>query len=751
MAVCALGLLGSPPTTRGAGQYLKVASPASTATNELIIAVTYTLWIPEGVATIRGIIVHQHGAGMMASQEGSTAAYDLHWQALAKKWDCALLGPCYHVLNDGDLGPAGSEYWFDPRRGSDKAFLRALGDFAAQSGHRELASVPWVLWGHSAGGIWSDVMNTLHPERVVAVFMRSGSTVIFRDRPVEFPRPQVPAAAYGVPTMCVAGVKENIVRKAMLTSFQECRAKGGLIGLAIDPRTHHECGDTRYLAIPYLDACLAMRLPDKWSQDQTLKPMDPSLAWLAPATGGEAAPAEEYKGNVAEAVWLPNEAVAKAWMEYVKTGAVGDATPPPVPFNVQVTPRGEQGTRLTWDAEADFESGLRGFVVLRDGKEFAKVPEKPVGKFGRPLFQAMTYHDTPAQPLPGMDYLDSSAKAGEKHTYAIISVNSVGLKSKPSAEAPLPYLRLNSAVSYAVDPAWPERRKELVWGGMSGVAVDGQDNVWVLSRTNPFVQVYQADGKFLRSWGDDLFSSPHKLVLDRQGNVWVTDTRQHVVMQCSPQGKLLRTLGTRGEPGCDERHFDKPTDMVVTPAGEVFISDGYGNARVVHYDREGKFVKSWGKLGIGPGEFNLPHAIAVDSQGRLYVADRNNARIQVFTRDATFLDEWRNLVVPCAFWMTKEDELWVCGSSPMTWRPEDNTLGYPPKDQLFMKFNPAGKLLQLWSVPKGEDGKERPGDLNWVHGLAVDSKGNIYAVDVMGRRVQKFVPSPGGGKPAGAS
>jgi NHL repeat len=129
----------------------------------------------------------------------------------------------------------------------------------------------------------------------------------------------------------------------------------------------------------------------------------------------------------------------------------------------------------------------------------------------------------------------------------------------------------------------------------------------------------------------------------------------------------------------------------------------------------------------------------VDSSGRLYVADRNNARIQVFSQDGTFLDQWRNIVVPCAFWMTKDDELWVCGTSPMTWRPEDNVLGYPPKDQLLMKFNSSGKLLQLWSVPKGEDGKERPGDLNWVHGLAVDSKGNIYAVDLKGKRAQKFV------------
>ncbi len=739
LASLAVATFGFAAPNCGAGRYLKVDYPASTAANELRVAVTYTLWIPDGASRLRGVIVHQHGAGMTASKEGSTAAYDLHWQALAKKWDCALLGPCYHVLNDGDIGPAGSEYWFDPRRGSEKAFLKALGEFAAKSGHPELSAVPWVLWGHSAGAIWSDVMTALYPDRVLAVYFRSGSMEASRDRPVEFPRPTIPIATFSIPMMCNAGSKETVVRNWTLTTFQEHRAAGGKIGFALDPRTGQECGDSRYFAIAYLDACLAMRLPDKWSKDQTPKPMDTSRAYLAPLGGDTAVPAAQYKGDPKEAVWLPDLAVARAWMQYVKTGAVGDITPPPVPFNVQVTRTPDQKTQITWSAEADLESGIGGFIVLRDGKEFAGVPEKPMGRFGRPLFQSMTDHDTPSVPLPEMRYVDAVAKASEKHRYAVITVNSVGLQSKPSAEAPLPYLRVNSAISYEVDPAWPERRKDVGWGDMSSVAVDGQDNVWVLSRANPFVQVYQADGKFLKSWGEGLLGGPHMLALDTQGNVWMTDTLRHVVVQCSPDGKLLRTLGTPGEPGADGRHFDKPSDVVVTPAGDVFISDGYGNARVCHYDKDGNFVKAWGKLGIGPGEFNLPHAIAVDSSGRLYVADRNNARIQVFSQDGTFLDQWRNIVVPCAFWMTKDDELWVCGTSPMTWRPEDNILGYPPKDQLLMKFNNSGKLLQLWSVPKGEDGKERPGDLNWVHGLAVDSKGNIYAVDLKGKRAQKFV------------
>jgi len=268
----------------------------------------------------------------------------------------------------------------------------------------------------------------------------------------EFARPDVPAAMYTIPMMTNPGVKEKPklnpdapdnrtdVEKIKgpwlgnIATFKEYRAKGGLIGFAPDPRTGHECGDTRYLAIPFLDACLAARLPAKGSKDQTLKPMNTSKAWLAPLFGEEAVPAAEFKGDANEAVWLPNEKVAKAWLEYVKTGATSDTTPPPAPFNVKVTAKTDQGLEITWSAEADFESGIQQFLVLRDGQELARVPEKPVGKFGRPLFQSMTYHDTPSQPLPEMRYVDASAKAGETHTYSIITVNSVGLKSEPSAQ-----------------------------------------------------------------------------------------------------------------------------------------------------------------------------------------------------------------------------------------------------------------------------------------------------------------------------
>lgn len=343
----------------GAGRYYKVDYPGSTVEGELKTPVTYLIWIPGGVTTLRGLIVHQHGAGTTASIEGSTGAYDLQWQALAKKWDCALWSSSYHVQNEAvDLTPGGSEHWFDPRRGSEKTFLQAINEFASQSGHSELSKVPWVLWGHSGGGIWADVMTDLHPDRVVAVWMRSGAAEMFRRR-TEFPQPTPPEAAYRVPEMGNPGAKEVGPYNGALATFKRYRAKGAPVGFAPDPRTGHECGDSRYLAIPYLDACMAMRLPDKGSKDQTLKPVDLSKGWLATLvekdpTDAAAVPAAEFKGNVDEAVWLPNEAVAKAWVEYVKTGAVSNTTPPPAPTDVKTIDRGDRGTESLLDRPGRF-------------------------------------------------------------------------------------------------------------------------------------------------------------------------------------------------------------------------------------------------------------------------------------------------------------------------------------------------------------------------------------------------------------
>jgi DNA-binding beta-propeller fold protein YncE len=311
----------------------------------------------------------------------------------------------------------------------------------------------------------------------------------------------------------------------------------------------------------------------------------------------------------------------------------------------------------------------------------------------------------------------------------------------PSGNADYP--RVDVTPAYEVDPKWPQRPAGMPWGDVPGIAVDRQDQVWVFTRTNPPVQVFTAEGRFVRAWGEGVVSNAHHLKIDREGNVWLSDVGFHVVRKCTPEGKVLLTIGTPGKAGEAPNLLSKPTDMAIAPNGDVFISDGYGNSRVAHFDRTGKFIRAWGTLGTGREHFSLPHAVVLDSRGRVYVADRNNVRVQVFNQRGRLLDSWHDVVVPWGFWMTDRDEIWVCGSSPMTWRfdPKYPTapLGCPPKDQLFARFNTEGKLVQLWTVPKAEDGKERPGELNWVHCLAIDSRGNIYAGDIIGKRAQKFV------------
>jgi hypothetical protein len=328
---------------------------------------------------------------------------------------------------------------------------------------------------------------------------------------------------------------------------------------------------------------------------------------------------------------------------------------------------------------------------------------------------------------------------------ALVSAHFAGAGEKKEPKEPK-YPHVNTALDYVVDAKWPQKPPEFKWGHVPGIAIDAKDNVYVFTRAYPPVQVYDSTGKYLRGWGKDI-KNAHHIRIDAEGNVWTTDLDNHVVEKYTPEGKRLLTIGTRGKAGRDETHLFMPTDMAVTKGGDVYVSDGYGNARIVHFDKDGKFVNAWGELGSGPGQFSIPHSIAVDSKGQLYVADRNNVRVQVFDSKGKYLTEWRNLIVPWGLWAIHKtdekkqpaDEIWVCGSSPMQWRKTDGALGCPPKDQVFMKFNTQGKLLQLFTLPKGLDGLERVGEVNWVHAIAVDSRGNLYLGDIIGKRAQKFV------------
>jgi poly(3-hydroxybutyrate) depolymerase len=414
--------------------YYRVRYEASTEPDGLIYPVNYTLWIPPGVKQLRGVIVHQHGCGEGSCKSGLTGAYDLHWQALARKHACGLLAPAYEQPEKADC-----QKWCDPRNGSAAAFQRCLADLGAVSGHPELPRVPWAVWGHSGGGHWAGGMALLHPDRVAAAWLRSGVPLFEPDPKREGIKPHVlPDAALRVPVMCNPGTQEGVTVKdgrfagvwpANEAFFQAVRGRGGLVGVAVDPLTAHECGNQRYLAIPWLDACLAARLPQEVGQP--LRPMPAGQAWLAAITGTEARPVADHQGDPLQAGWLPNEAVARRWMEYVKDTKVADTSPPPAPKNLRVRAKGAE---LSWDAEADPESGLAGFVVERDGEVVANLPEQPKNPFGRPVFQGLQYSDTPALPLVPLEFRDMQADPGRPHRYRVLAVNTAGLKSLPSEE-----------------------------------------------------------------------------------------------------------------------------------------------------------------------------------------------------------------------------------------------------------------------------------------------------------------------------
>ena len=270
---------------------------------------------------------------------------------------------------------------------------------------------------------------------------------------------------------------------------------------------------------------------------------------------------------------------------------------------------------------------------------------------------------------------------------------------------------------YRAVPGWMKVPAAIELGPVSAVATDSSDRVYVAHRGKRPILIFDADGTFLRSWGDKEIDTAHGLRVDPKGNVWVTDMRGHRVVKFSPEGKLLLALGKRGEKGTGPDRFDRPTDVAVSPSGDFFVSDGYGNSRVLKFSKEGKLLKQWGKKGKGEGEFDLPHAICLDDKGRVFVGDRENNRIQVFDGEGKFLEQWKETGAPFGL--------------------------FPSKGRLFVADAAANwvKVLDLKGKPLGRWGEKGTGagQFDVPHMLCVDSKGAVYVAEVTGRRVQKFV------------
>ncbi len=404
--------------------YYRVRYAPNDRPGELAYGVSYTLWIPPGVAQLKGVIVHQHGCGEGACKGGQTAAFDLHWQALAQKHACGLMGPSYEQPDKADC-----HAWCDARNGSAVAFVKSLTDLAKSSGHPELERVPWALWGHSGGATWAGTMLTLHPDRIAAAWLRSGAPRVIGGPDTRTPPLVIPDAALQIPVMCNLGTKEGVTVKDdrfgkvwsnMEPFFQVIRKRQGLIGVSVDPHSSHDCGNQRYLAIPWFDAVLADRL----GEGGELRPMPRDGQWHGDIFGTESKPGASIDGPIEKTVWLPNSRIARLWEQYNRDAAVEDVTPPPAPVSVTVA-----NGRLTWDCAADLESGLQGFHIYRDGLPWRQLPEKTNTNIGRPIFQRASYHDTPSQPLAVMAIEVGESDEGQALRYSVAAVNTVGLMS----------------------------------------------------------------------------------------------------------------------------------------------------------------------------------------------------------------------------------------------------------------------------------------------------------------------------------
>ncbi len=254
------------------------------------------------------------------------------------------------------------------------------------------------------------------------------------------------------------------------------------------------------------------------------------------------------------------------------------------------------------------------------------------------------------------------------------------------------------------------------WGSATGVDVDAHDNVYVLHRNEAMpIMVFDRGGKFLRAWGQGMFKTTHFLRVDRPGNVWVTDRGDMQAFKFSSDGRLLMTLGKKGVRGDNTSHdtFNGMADLAVAKNGDIFIADGEGpNTRIVKFSKDGKFLKWWGGKGTGPGQFNVPHSIAIDSKERVYVADRSNNRIQIFSQSGKFLNQWTNFGTPWGLFV-KGDLIYVV----------DGTAN----NCLLIAGTKDGKVL------------EKIEGLSNPTAVTVDSHDSIYVAEVNGTRVKKFV------------
>jgi len=279
---------------------------------------------------------------------------------------------------------------------------------------------------------------------------------------------------------------------------------------------------------------------------------------------------------------------------------------------------------------------------------------------------------------------------------------------------------IKQGLEYEVVEGWGRLPESWVYTQVAGVAVDSKDRVLVLCRGAHPIIVFSREGEFIESWGEGVFSNAHGAYIDAEDSFYCVDSADHTIRKFARDGGLVFTLGTEDVPAPPGRPFNKPTDLAQSPNGDLYVSDGYGNSSVHRFTADGEFIQSWGEPGSGPGQFNLPHGVWVDGK-RVYVADRQNNRVQIFTPEGEYLEEWGNLLRPCDIYFDKRGRVYV---AELTHRVSI--------------LNKRGEVL----ARIGGVESSAPGQFVAPHCVWKDSHGALYVGEVLeGQRIQKFVPA----------
>ena len=263
---------------------------------------------------------------------------------------------------------------------------------------------------------------------------------------------------------------------------------------------------------------------------------------------------------------------------------------------------------------------------------------------------------------------------------------------------------------FAADTNWCRLPEGEELGEVVGVATDSHDRAFLFTRTPDRMRVFDREGNFLYAWAEGMFVRPHGITIGPDDSVYCTDDSDHTVRKYTPDGRLLLTLGVSGRPSntgatsTDYRTIERagppfhfPTNVALAPNGDIYVSDGYGNARIHRFSPDGQFIRSWGEPGAGPGQFHVPHGIAIDSAGTVYVADRENSRIQRFTLGGDFIDQWTDLARPCEIFIDRAGRVFV---AELGYRAGMFAGNLPPSPNAsggrMSIFSPEGELLARW-------------------------------------------------------